>query len=615
VPAAAPDGPRGWVRLAPDRRDFETSDGRMLRLVGANVCWAERGGTFDYDRWFGRMHRAGENFARLWMSPWWAGLEHQPGTLNHYDLKSAWELDHIFQVAERDGIYLLLCLDHHGMFQTDNQNWGGGNNFWKTNPYNAANGGPCAQPDDFFTDPRAREIYRKRLRYLVGRYGASPRLLAWEFFNEIDNVIGPGRLDEQHVIAWHRDLGTWLRAHDPYGHLITTSLTGGSDLPDVWAVPELDFASYHSYNEAAVITGLPALARSFLRRYAKPVMIGEFGIDSRSWNLAADPYLRGFRQGLWAGALGGSVGSAMSWWWQDLDADDVYPLYGVMTGFLRRGGWYEGAWLPVDFAGNGAPPAEVGAVEPAGEEFTASLVPNTSWRADLPDACAVSSPLAAQRSSEVLSAFLQGAAHAARRRPIRVSAWFGEKAKLTLHVNSVASEAELVVRIDGAEALREKIADRDGTAQANNQINRDYAVEVPAARHLLEVGNDGRDWLFLDSLRLDAVRPSALAGGWQYRPAAVGLQNGSRALLYVCSPEVVYPAGARRFNPPVETGATVTLQNWPAGRFRAQWIDPRTGAAVGETEGATDAGALTLPLPAFRDDLAGQVTPAAASGR
>ena len=29
----------GWVRVAPDRRFFETSDGRPLHLVGANVCW------------------------------------------------------------------------------------------------------------------------------------------------------------------------------------------------------------------------------------------------------------------------------------------------------------------------------------------------------------------------------------------------------------------------------------------------------------------------------------------------------------------------------------------------------------------------------------------------
>ena len=70
----------------------------------------------------------------------------------------------------------------------------------------------------------ARALYQKRLRYLIGRYGYSPHLLAWEFFNEIDNVFGP--LNGDDVVAWHRQMGQWLHAHDPYGHLVTTSLTG-----------------------------------------------------------------------------------------------------------------------------------------------------------------------------------------------------------------------------------------------------------------------------------------------------------------------------------------------------------------------------------------------------
>ena len=88
------------------------------------------------------MKNAGENFARLWLSPWFMGLEHKPGTLNNYDLEGAWQLDYIFQQAEQDGIYLMLCFDHHGMYQVDNPGWGGSNNFWKTNAYNELNGGP-----------------------------------------------------------------------------------------------------------------------------------------------------------------------------------------------------------------------------------------------------------------------------------------------------------------------------------------------------------------------------------------------------------------------------------------------------------------------------------------
>ena len=63
----------------------------------------------------------------------------------------------------------MLCLGTYGEFTT-----GGFFNEgqWKNNPYNAANGGPCARPEDFWTDAMARRFYRMRLRYLAARYGA-----------------------------------------------------------------------------------------------------------------------------------------------------------------------------------------------------------------------------------------------------------------------------------------------------------------------------------------------------------------------------------------------------------------------------------------------------------
>ena len=181
----------GWVRIRGDHRYLETSEGQPLRLIGENVCWAEGRGSYDFDTWFDRMEKSGQNFARLWLAPWFLGLEHRPNTLTHYPQEDAWQLDHIFQLGEEHGIYLLLCLDHHGMYQVENQNWGGTNNFWKTNPYNQVLGGPCATPNDFFTSSQAQALYQKRLRYLIARYGYSPRLVAWQFFNEIDNVYAP----------------------------------------------------------------------------------------------------------------------------------------------------------------------------------------------------------------------------------------------------------------------------------------------------------------------------------------------------------------------------------------------------------------------------------------
>ena len=635
VPVAQPSGQRGYVRIAPDKRYFETTDGRPLRLVGANVCWGENQGTFNYDAWFGSMRNAGENFARLWLAPWFMGLEHMPGRLNNYDLRSAWQLDYIFDLADQSGMYLLLCFDHHGMFQTNSRNWGGSNNFWNTNAYNQINGGPCEKPNDFFTNATARTIYEKRLRYLIGRYGYSPRLLAWQFFNEIDNVFNT-TLTGDDVVAWHREMGQWLHAHDPYGHLVTTSLTGGSERPEIWSLPEMDFSVYHSYNESAPGKGAATLARSFVKDYGKPMMIGEFGVDSRSWNIASDPYLRGFRQALWGGALGGSVGTAMPWWWQDMHKDDVYPLFAVINGILRSAGWQEGVWAPVDFVSAGGPPTDLARAIPNGELFNAQPTLNSAWRLQrkLSGKLALADRLAADQASQSLMTYLLGRHDAEFQHPFRITAFFGEKAKLVLHVKTVHSDAELIVRVDGTEVLHTNfiraagvnatylsprqqtvrnyfIRAADATATYRD-INRDFTVNLSPGKRVIEIANDaGADWILIDSLKFEQVLPAEFAGGWHFAPEAVGLRSEKKAVLYVYSPWVVYPAGALRYHPPLLADQFVKLADWPAGKFSARWFDPCTGEVAGTTEGTTEAATLTLTIPPFRDDLAAIVTPAA----
>jgi len=110
------------------------------------------------------------------------------------------------------------------------------------------------------------------------------------------------------VATWHAEMGDWLHANDPFRHLVTTSMTGGSDRPEIWSLPQMDFSMYHSYSQPDPALGLSARIRSFRERYSKPMMIGEFGVDWQGWDYADDPHLRGMRQGVWAGVLGGSVG-------------------------------------------------------------------------------------------------------------------------------------------------------------------------------------------------------------------------------------------------------------------------------------------------------------------
>jgi hypothetical protein len=333
----------GYVGLATGGEYFQTGDGRALPLNGEDLAWPNVG-TYDYDNWLPTLHNSGGNFARIWMCPWAFGIEDPPGTLNHYALDPAWQLDYVLQLAEQEGIYLQLTLVYHGMFETQTDYWGGGN-YWTQNPYNSALGGPCANQNAFFTNAVAQNTFQKRLRYLIARYGYSQNLLGWEFFNEIDNEYA--YLNAGDVAAWHGRLGDWLHTNDPNHHLITTSLTYASAHPEIWSLPEMSYSSEHAYTMTASPLSIAGDAQYFWTTYGKPIMIGEFGTDWRGWDYNnSDPHLRGFREGLWSGALGTSVGTSMAWWWSDIPND---LDYSALTAILGQTGWGRGKWSPIGF--------------------------------------------------------------------------------------------------------------------------------------------------------------------------------------------------------------------------------------------------------------------------
>ena len=608
---SVPPGPLparfGYVVIAPGHQYFQTGDGQPLRLIGENVCWGDGPATYSYDTWFAAMQSAGENYARIWMCPWAFGIEDTPAALTHYSLGAAWQLDYVLQLAEQRGIYVLLCLDYHGMFVTQPDPTWGGNNYWPQNPYNATNGGPCAVANDFFTSGAAQKLYQKRLRYLVARYGYSQNLLAWELFNEIDNDYS--FLNAADVAAWHGVMGGWLHTNDSFGHLVTTSLTGNSDRPEIWSLPQLDSAAYHSYGEPAPAGRLATVAQSFLRRYGKPMMVGEFGTDSGGWNRTNDPYLRGWRQGIWGGALGGSVGTAMSWWWQNIDSESDYSVYSALGAILNRTGWGRGVWTNVTFFTAGPPPVTVGNPLPGGQPVNVQLPLNGSWGALTPGQLAVPGPVAVGYSANVLEGFVHGIWHPDLKTPFVLNAWLTNNARLVMHLNSVSDGSIMAVRVDGATLYSTNLPNLDGTYNVNEEYNQDFPVSLPPGLHSIAVTNTGNDWFYLDWVRLEQVLPATYPGNWAPSADAIGLQGQHESLLYVVATGVSFPANATTATLPVQHAQTVTLTNWPAGSFIAEWYDPATAASRGTSQATTQNGSLVLTLPDFAEDIAAIVYP------
>jgi hypothetical protein len=333
----------GFLRLSRrDPRHLAFDDGSSYFAVGENTGWYTAKGTFAYDEWFGALADQGANWARLWMPAWAFGIEWKDTGLGDYAerLDRAWQLDQVLEEAERQDIYVMLALLNHGAFSTFF------NPEWVDNPYNVANGGPLAVPAEFFTNDEARRLFERRLRYIVARWGWSTHLMAWELWNEVELTNGYPSLP---ATDWHAHMARVLRDLDPYDHLVTTSHAFFTFDPNVWHDGGMDFTQIHLYtdifpNFRDVGATVETLTRGRLSATGKPVLFAELGIDSRgpAETRVKDPGGIGVHDGLWGGVISGGIGTAMTWWWDNLIAlepDLYYPMFGAVARFVDDVAW------------------------------------------------------------------------------------------------------------------------------------------------------------------------------------------------------------------------------------------------------------------------------------
>ena len=342
---AQPAVGNGLVRVsARDRRYFAFDSGSPYFANGLNVCWYRgEGGTYDYDQWFNALGDAGGNFARIWMPEWAFGFEW--GKPGEYRLDRAWQMDYVLQLAERRGIYIKLCLEAFRTFEGDN-------------PYAQANGGPCAQVIEVFTNDEAKRMWHNRLRYAVARWGCSPHIMAWEFWNEINCVEG---YQEKPVQAWAREMAQYLRQTDPYQHLIVNSLGSFVLEPDLWAMPEMDFAQVHGYWHPTWMStefgkdmaGMMQEWVGNLRPFNKPALFAEFGLVNETWGgsprMDDDPEGVHLHNGIWGSAMCGAAGTAMLWWWDNyVHPRKLYYHYAAFAKFAKGVEWDRQGFEPFE---------------------------------------------------------------------------------------------------------------------------------------------------------------------------------------------------------------------------------------------------------------------------
>ncbi len=328
-------GSHGFLRV--DRRNpryLAFDDGMPFFAIGLNLAWWKDDPIGDYRRWFDALQANGANTARIWMAPQSFGLEWRDTPLGDYTARMdrAYYLDRVFEMAEARGIYIQLTLLDYSQFSLNVYP------LWHANPYNAANGGPCARPRDFATDPVARALFKQRLRYIAARWAYSTHLMAWEWWNEVNFTE---MVETKLLRLWIEEMTAVLRAHDPYRHLITTSYSVPGD-PNIWNMSEIDVVQRHEYvgEDARWFKPVDG-GRTFFRHMQdiaiKPVVIGEFAatFTFEQPNALTREGIQ-FHNGLWAAAFNGFASTAMYWWWDTLvEPAGLWSHYKGLSAFLR----------------------------------------------------------------------------------------------------------------------------------------------------------------------------------------------------------------------------------------------------------------------------------------
>jgi len=282
-------------------------------------------GTFAYDKYFKKMSENGENYIRMWTTAWWLGVEWSRSyspyykNLGKYNLKNAWQLDYIFDIAKKYGIYIDLTLINHGQFsiRPDAE--------WWDNPYNKINGGFLSSPDEFFVNKKAIDYFKRRLDYIVSRWSYSTNITFWELWNEIDLT---GYYDTDKVRYWHKIIVPYLKEIDNYRHPISTHYCRRNEDPLVWIIPQLSSLTGNSYH-SEIVSSMETFYKK-RKPFEKPIFVNEFGVGKNRYFLENN--LHG---GIWSSSMLPMSGVALFWWWPFIDHYNLYFHYRALSSFWK----------------------------------------------------------------------------------------------------------------------------------------------------------------------------------------------------------------------------------------------------------------------------------------
>ncbi|MBN1817034.1 MAG: hypothetical protein JW828_06710 [Sedimentisphaerales bacterium] len=251
---------RGFVQVAASHRYFQWEDGTAFFPIGQND-WPEmfdlrKRTREDLAAYFQNLRRHGVNILRLLMDVgvqkdvMW--VETSPGHFNPAFKK--W-MDTIIELARLHDVYLIIAL-YPNLIEGPTGNW-------RFYPYSKTADGFLEEPFDMVVSAEAVVCQKRRFRYFVDNWGASPCIFSWELFNEfwLPSKRSSVRETIQAHNRWIEEMGSYAKNYEMKmlgrHHLRSVSCMRSEFPADVRGLktedttmfqsPHLDFTSYHGY--------------------------------------------------------------------------------------------------------------------------------------------------------------------------------------------------------------------------------------------------------------------------------------------------------------------------------------------------------------------------------
>jgi hypothetical protein len=428
-----------------------------------------------------------------------------------------------------------VTLQHHGQYSSTIGSDVDPN--WEQNPYNVANGGFLSNATNFFTDPIAMKLTKRKLRYIVARWGYSTSVMGWELFNEVQFTDAANAGQWTNIETWHNTMAAFLRSQDYYRHLITSS----SELTEpIW--DETDYYQHHDYPSDLIsgIQGAPTISAS--QRHG-PDYSGECGIDFT-------PHV-GLSPPLWAGIMAAQSADAMPWYWDTIDPNNDYFLIQAAADFITASGIAD-----EDVLAQSTPATTGGGLGPLifafGGGFDAATLEVFAVGAEAPGGASTAPP------------YLQGDYHLSY-----------TPTGYTFNVNYTQAGTFSVQIVDIAQSGAGLQISLDGTVVTNisfpatagdTSTNFTASIAVPAGEHSINLFNPGLDWVLLGNITLNPYVPSLSAyaistNNWQ----AVWVWNNTNVFSATPGPAI---------------SGTVAVAGLDPGTYAGTWWDTFGAGAV-----------------------------------